>query len=133
MRLQPYPSHRALRLQGHCLKREESPSTVPDPQDPERNIQLAGTGLPFTSPDEGIRKSQPFPEGTTTDPKDLEGNVQPADKGLPSTVFDKRAAKTMSFPEGPRGDKDSEGLKPPIDIEPQTNHVVDLSGTGAEY
>nr|GEY34251.1 splicing factor U2af large subunit B [Tanacetum cinerariifolium] len=34
---------------------------------------------------------------------------------------------------GPRGDKDSEGLKPPADMEPQTNHVADLLGTGAEY
>ncbi|GJX72658.1 hypothetical protein Tco_0309829 [Tanacetum coccineum] len=110
-----------------------SSGIVPDPQDPERNIQLAGTGLPFTSPDEGIRKSQPFPEGTTTDPKDLEGNVQPADKGLPSTVFDKRAAKTMSFPGGPREDEDSDGLIPPTDMEPQTNHVANLSGTGVEY
>ncbi|GJT03007.1 hypothetical protein Tco_0824176 [Tanacetum coccineum] len=75
-----------------------SSSTVHDPQDPERNIQLAGTGLPFTSPDEGIR-----------------------------------AAKTTSFPEGSCGDKDSEGLKPPADMEPQTNPVADLSGTGAEY
>nr|GEU70874.1 hypothetical protein [Tanacetum cinerariifolium] len=35
--------------------------TVPDPQDLERNIQLASIGLPFTF-DEGTRKSQPLPE-----------------------------------------------------------------------
>ncbi|GKC77762.1 hypothetical protein Tco_1128536 [Tanacetum coccineum] len=48
---------------------------VHDPQDLERNIQLAGMGLPFTSPDEGIHKSQPLLERTTIDPKDLGGNV----------------------------------------------------------
>ncbi|GJU61452.1 hypothetical protein Tco_1243287 [Tanacetum coccineum] len=62
-----------------------SSGTVPDPQDPERNIQLIGTGLPSTL-GEGTRKSQPLPEGTTTDPKDSVGNVQPADKRLPSTA-----------------------------------------------
>ncbi|GJT69931.1 hypothetical protein Tco_1029217 [Tanacetum coccineum] len=34
---------------------------------------------------------------------------------------------------GPRRDKYSKGLKPPANMEPQTNHVVDLSGTGAKY
>ncbi|GKF91008.1 hypothetical protein Tco_0274709, partial [Tanacetum coccineum] len=76
-----------------------------NPQDPERNIQLAGTGLPSTL-DEGTRKSQLLPEG---------------------------AAKTMPLPEGPCGDKDSEGLKPSTDMEPLTNHVVDPSGTDAKY
>ncbi|GKC79428.1 hypothetical protein Tco_1130202 [Tanacetum coccineum] len=56
---------------------------VPDPQDPKRNKQLAGTGLPSTQLDEGTLKIQLFPEGTV---------------------------KTMALPEGPRGDKDSEGL-----------------------
>ncbi|GJS37813.1 hypothetical protein Tco_0536195 [Tanacetum coccineum] len=55
------------------------------------------------------------------------------DKRLPSTVSDEGAAKTTPSPEGPRGDTDSEGLKPPTDMEPQTNHVADLSGTGAMY
>nr|GEV28049.1 hypothetical protein [Tanacetum cinerariifolium] len=73
-----------------------------------------------------------FP-GTTTNPKESGGNVQPADKGLPFMVSDEGAAKTTSFLEGPRKDKDSEGLKPPIDMEPQTIHIADLSGTGAEY
>ncbi|GJS98318.1 hypothetical protein Tco_0819488 [Tanacetum coccineum] len=54
----------------------------------ERNIQLAGIRLPSTSLDEGIRKSQPFPEGTSTDPKDSGGNVQSADMGLSSTASD---------------------------------------------
>ncbi|GJZ65597.1 hypothetical protein Tco_0622293 [Tanacetum coccineum] len=38
-----------------------SSGTVPDPQDLERNIQLASMGLPFTL-DEGTRQSQPLPE-----------------------------------------------------------------------
>ncbi|GJR27593.1 retrovirus-related pol polyprotein from transposon TNT 1-94 [Tanacetum coccineum] len=75
-----------------------SSGNVPDPQDPERNIQLAGTGFPSTSLD----------EGTCT-------------------------VKTMSLPEGPRGDKDSEGLQPPADMEPITNLVVDPLGTSAKY
>ncbi|GKF63576.1 hypothetical protein Tco_0187024, partial [Tanacetum coccineum] len=44
--------------------------------------------LPATLLDEGIRKSQPLPEGTTTDPKDSGGNVQSTDKGLSSTDSD---------------------------------------------
>ncbi|GJZ59408.1 hypothetical protein Tco_0615224 [Tanacetum coccineum] len=59
--------------------------TVPDPQDPKRNIQLAGTRLPSTL-DKGTRKSQPLPEGTTTDPKDSGGNIQSTNKDcLPRT------------------------------------------------
>ncbi|GJR83072.1 hypothetical protein Tco_0153857 [Tanacetum coccineum] len=69
--------------QSHSL----SSGTVPDPQDPERNIQLAGMRLPFIL-DEGTRKSQPLLEGTTTDPKDSVGNKQPINTGLPSTVSD---------------------------------------------
>ncbi|GJU61819.1 hypothetical protein Tco_1243654 [Tanacetum coccineum] len=84
--------------------------------------------LPSTL-DEGTRKSQPLPKGTTTDPKDPRGNVQPADKGLPSTVSNKGVAKTTSFLEGPNGDQDSEGLKPPADMEPQTNPVAALLDT----
>nr|GEV48607.1 retrovirus-related Pol polyprotein from transposon TNT 1-94 [Tanacetum cinerariifolium] len=109
-----------------------SSGIVPDPQDPERNIQLTSMGFPSTL-DEGTRKSKHFPEGTNIDPRDSEGNVQPADRGLPFMASDKGAVKTMSFPEGPRGEKDSEGLKPPADIEPQTNHVADPLGTGAKY
>ncbi|GJY80064.1 hypothetical protein Tco_0492815 [Tanacetum coccineum] len=74
--------------EGSKQSHSVSSGNVLDPQDSERNIQLAGTRLPSTSLDEGIRKSQPFPEGTTTDPKDSGGNVQPTDKGLPSTNSD---------------------------------------------
>nr|GEZ96558.1 hypothetical protein [Tanacetum cinerariifolium] len=115
-------------MQSHSV----SSSIVLDPQDPERNIQLAGTGLPSTL-DEGTRKLQPFPEGTTTDPKDSWGNDQPADKGLPSMTFNKVKAKTTSRPEGPLGDIDSEGNKAPADIEPINPTVADPSRTGAEY
>ncbi|GJV74544.1 hypothetical protein Tco_1506128 [Tanacetum coccineum] len=109
-----------------------SSGTVLDPQDPERNIQLAGTELPSTL-DEGTRKLQLFPEGKKFDPKDSVGNIQPIDTGLPSTVSDEGATKTTPLPEGPRGDKDSGGLKPPADMEPQTNPVVDPSWTDAKY
>ncbi|GJW24002.1 retrovirus-related pol polyprotein from transposon TNT 1-94 [Tanacetum coccineum] len=78
-------------------------SNVPNPRDPERNIQLAG------------------------------GNVQPTDKGLPSMISDKGTAKTTLLPKGPHVDKDSEGLKPPADMEPLTNHVVDPSRIDAKY
>nr|GEV40037.1 retrovirus-related Pol polyprotein from transposon TNT 1-94 [Tanacetum cinerariifolium] len=54
-----------------------SSGSIPDPQNLKRNIQLSSMGLPSTL-DEGIRKSQPFPEGT---------------------------AKTTSRPEGSLGDK----------------------------
>ncbi|GKA93295.1 hypothetical protein Tco_0815281 [Tanacetum coccineum] len=110
-----------------------SSGTVLDPQDPRRNIQLTSMGLPFTSPDEGIRKSQPLPEGPTTDLKDSGGNVQPADTRLPSTVPNEGTAKTTSYPEGPLGDKDSEGNKTPANMEPINPSVADPSGTGAEY
>nr|GEU34094.1 retrovirus-related Pol polyprotein from transposon TNT 1-94 [Tanacetum cinerariifolium] len=61
------------------------------------------------------------------------GNVQPVDKGLPSTISDEGSAKTTSLPEGLCGDKDSEGMKPPVDMEPHTNPIADLSGTDAKY
>ncbi|GJV95329.1 hypothetical protein Tco_1546906 [Tanacetum coccineum] len=83
-----------------------SSSNVPDPQDPERNIQLAGTGLPSTQLDKGTHKSQPLPEGTV---------------------------KTTPLPEGPHGDKDLEEFKPLVDMEPLTTLVAYPLGTDAEY
>ncbi|GKA02591.1 hypothetical protein Tco_0675372 [Tanacetum coccineum] len=117
-------------MEGSEQSHSVSSGTVPDPQDPERNIQLAGMGLPSTL-DEGTRKSQPLPEGTNIDPKDSWGKVQPTDRGFPSMASNEGTAKTTPFPERPRGDKDSEGLKPPADKEPQTNPVVDPSRTDA--
>ncbi|GKC35550.1 hypothetical protein Tco_1047934 [Tanacetum coccineum] len=48
-----------------------SSGIVPDPQDPERIIQLTGTGLPSTL-DEDTRKSQPLLEGTCHTPTMVE-------------------------------------------------------------
>ncbi|GJW58551.1 hypothetical protein Tco_0105282 [Tanacetum coccineum] len=119
------PPPLALRLQEHSLRRDKSLNTVPDPQDLERNIQLASTGLPSTL-DEGTRKSQPLPESTATPPKDSGGNVQPFDKDLTSTTYDEGTAKTMPRPEGSLGDKDSGGNKPPADMEPINHTIADL-------
>ncbi|GKB94579.1 hypothetical protein Tco_0980716 [Tanacetum coccineum] len=79
-----------------------SSGTVPDPQDLERNIQLASMGFPSTL-NEGTRTSKPFPEGM---------------------------AKTMPHPKGSLGDKDLGGNIPPTDMEPIHTTVADLSGTG---
>ncbi|GKA30629.1 hypothetical protein Tco_0716934 [Tanacetum coccineum] len=86
-----------------------SSSTVPDPQDLERNIQLSGTGLPSTQLDE------------------------PADTRLPSMVSNEGTVKTTPLPEGPLKDKDLEGFKPPADMKPINPFVADLLRTGAEY
>ncbi|GKB75833.1 hypothetical protein Tco_0942728 [Tanacetum coccineum] len=127
------------------VKSQTVTPTLPKSQHPEasgalfkkrqnpKNIQLAGTGFPSTSLDEGIRKSQPLPESTTADLKDSGVKVQPADKGMPSMASDEGTVKTTLLPEGSRGDKDSEGLKPPADMEPLTNPIADLSGPGAKY
>ncbi|GKB03482.1 hypothetical protein Tco_0831625 [Tanacetum coccineum] len=104
-------------MEGTKQSYSVSSGTVPDPQDLERHIQLASTRLPSTL-DEGTRKSQPLPEGTTSNPTDSGGNVQPADTGLPSTASNEGTAKAMPRPEGLIGDKDSEGFKPPADMEP---------------
>ncbi|GKB15366.1 hypothetical protein Tco_0849289 [Tanacetum coccineum] len=109
-----------------------SSGTVPDPQDLERNIQLASTGLPSTL-DEGTRKSQHLLESTTIAPKDSVGNKQPIDTGLTFTASDEGMTKTTPRPEGSLGDKDSGGNKPPADMEPINPTVVDPSGTGAKY
>ncbi|GJR37228.1 hypothetical protein Tco_1212912 [Tanacetum coccineum] len=69
-----------------------SSGTVPDPQDLERNIQLASTGLPSTL-DEGTRKSQPLLEGPTTHPKDSRGNIQPLDMDLTSMTSNEGTLK----------------------------------------
>ncbi|GKC35135.1 hypothetical protein Tco_1047519, partial [Tanacetum coccineum] len=103
-----------------------SSGTVPDPQDLERNIQLASTGFPSTL-DEGTRKSQPLPEGPTTHPKDSGGNIQPLDMDLTSMTSNEGTAKTTLRPEGSLGEKDSGGNIPPIDMEPIHPHSFLLS------
>ncbi|GKE97157.1 hypothetical protein Tco_1582012, partial [Tanacetum coccineum] len=109
-----------------------SSGIVPDPQDLERDIQLASTGLPSTL-DEGPRKSKPLPESTATHPKDSGGNKQPLARDIPFTTPDKGTTKTTTRLEGSLGDKDSGGNIPPADMEPIHTPVVDLSGTGAKY
>ncbi|GJW18234.1 hypothetical protein Tco_0025670 [Tanacetum coccineum] len=52
---------------------------------------------------------------------------------MPSIVSDEGTVKTTSLPEGPHGDKDSEGVKPPDDIEPLPTPVVDPSRIDAKY
>ncbi|GJY76832.1 hypothetical protein Tco_0481948 [Tanacetum coccineum] len=85
-----------------------SSGTVPDPQDLERDIQLASTGLPSTL-DEGTRQSKPLPEGTATHPKDSGVNKQPLDRDITSTTSNEGTAKTTPLPKGSLGDKDLEG------------------------
>ncbi|GJS20769.1 hypothetical protein Tco_0449401 [Tanacetum coccineum] len=89
-------------MKGSEQSHSVSSTTVPNPQDPARNIQLA------------------------------EGNIQFADKGFPSMVSNEGTVKTTSLPEGPLGDKDSEGNKTPVDMEPINLTVADLSWTGAK-
>ncbi|GJT28691.1 hypothetical protein Tco_0908966 [Tanacetum coccineum] len=80
-------------MEGSKQSHSVSSGTVLDPQDLERNIQLASMGLHLTL-DEGTRKSQPLLESTTIDPKDLMGNKQPIDTGLPSMTSNEGTAKT---------------------------------------
>nr|GEY02268.1 hypothetical protein [Tanacetum cinerariifolium] len=109
-----------------------SSGTVPDPQDLERDIQLASMGLPSIL-NEGTCKSQPLPESTATHPKDSEGNKQPLDMDITFTTSDEGIAKTMLRPKGSRGDKDSKGNKPSTDMKPQNPTDADLSETVANY
>ncbi|GKF67969.1 hypothetical protein Tco_0197648, partial [Tanacetum coccineum] len=109
-----------------------SSGTIPDHQDLERDIQLAGTRLPSIL-DEGTRQSKPLPEGTATHPKDSGGNKQPLDRDITSMTSNEGTAKTTPRPEGSLGDKDSGGNIPPADMEPIHTPVADPSGTSAKY
>ncbi|GJU43169.1 hypothetical protein Tco_1200435 [Tanacetum coccineum] len=80
-----------------------SSGTVPDPQDLERDIQLAST--------------------------DSRGNKQPLDRDITSTTSNEGMAKTMPHPEGSLGDKDSGGNIPPADMELIHTPIADPSGT----
>ncbi|GJS70485.1 hypothetical protein Tco_0703326 [Tanacetum coccineum] len=102
-------------MKGSEQSHSFSSGNVPDPQDPKRKKQLAGTGLPSTPLDEGTRKLQPLLEG------------------LPFMVSDKGTVKTTSLPEVSHKDKDSEGFKPATNIEPLTTPVADPSGTNTKY
>ncbi|GJU14349.1 hypothetical protein Tco_1142315 [Tanacetum coccineum] len=109
-----------------------SSGTVPDPQDLERYIQLANTGLPSTL-DEGTRQSKPFPEGPATHPKDSGGNKQPLDRDITSTTSNEGTTKITPRPEGSLGEKESGGNIPPADMEPIHTPVANPSWTGAKY
>ncbi|GJS14999.1 hypothetical protein Tco_0409471 [Tanacetum coccineum] len=117
-------------MEGFEQSHSVSLSTVPDPQDLVRDIQLTSTGLPSTL-DEGTRKSTHLPEGTDTHPQDSGRNKQPLDRDITSTTPDESTAKTMPCLEGLLVDKDSGGNIPPADMEPIHTPVADLSGTGA--
>ncbi|GKC97113.1 hypothetical protein Tco_1162555, partial [Tanacetum coccineum] len=90
-----------------------SSGTVPDPQDLERDIQLASTGLPSTL-NEGTCPSKPFPKGTATHSKDSGGNKQPLDRDITFMTSNEGMAKTMSRPEGSLRDKDSRETYHPL-------------------
>ncbi|GJT27098.1 retrovirus-related pol polyprotein from transposon TNT 1-94 [Tanacetum coccineum] len=111
-----------------------SSGTAPDPQDLERNIQIASMRLPSTL-NEGTCKSKPLLEGTVTvsHPKDSGGNIQPLDRDLTSTASDEGMAKTTPHPEGSLGDKDSGGNILPADMEPIHTSVADPSGAVPKY
>ncbi|GJV11273.1 putative ribonuclease H-like domain-containing protein [Tanacetum coccineum] len=83
-------------------------------------------------PTEGSEQSHSVSSGTVPDPQDLKRNIQLAGTRLPSTL-NGGTRKSQLLLEGPCRDKDSEGLKPPADMEPQNNPVTDLSWTGAKY
>ncbi|GKE31892.1 hypothetical protein Tco_1451214 [Tanacetum coccineum] len=118
--------------EGSVQSHSVSSGTVPDPQDLERNIQLASTRLPSIL-NERTRKSKPLPKSTLTHPKDSQGNVQPLDRDLTIMTFDEGMTKTTPHPEGSLGDKDLGGNISPADNEPIHTTDADLSGTGAKY
>ncbi|GKB37943.1 hypothetical protein Tco_0882885 [Tanacetum coccineum] len=82
-----------------------------------------------------LRKSQSVSSSTVLSPKsesktdNFVGNgisfTLPADKGLPSTASNEGTAKTTPRLEGELRDKDSEGNKPPADMEPIHPTVAD--------
>ncbi|GJW78490.1 hypothetical protein Tco_0140172 [Tanacetum coccineum] len=107
------PKSQGLEASKTLSKKRKQPKSKNTPNE---------TKVSSPKPTEHFEQSHSVSSGTVPDPQDLERNIQLAS-----------VAKTMMFPEGPRGDKDSEGLKPPADMEPQTNPVADSSGTDAKY
>ncbi|GKB81850.1 hypothetical protein Tco_0948745 [Tanacetum coccineum] len=94
-------------MEGSEQSHSVSSGNVPDPQDLERNIQLVGTGSPFTSLDEGIRKSQPLSKSKTTDPKNLGETFSPLIKDCLLRLLMKVRLNHAQLREGPRGTKNS--------------------------
>ncbi|GKC85448.1 hypothetical protein Tco_1141165 [Tanacetum coccineum] len=129
----PKPMTQGLKASGTLPQKRKKAKT--DKTTPE------ATKKPPTEdvPTEDSEKTQLVSSGQTAHPKIQRethnplGNVLPTDKGLPSTVSDEGTGKTKPLPEGLYGYKDSEGFKPPADMEPSTTHVLDLSGTDAKY
>ncbi|GJW44583.1 hypothetical protein Tco_0073382 [Tanacetum coccineum] len=117
------PKSQGHEASGALSKKRQNPKSKKTPI--ETQVTLP-TGLM-----EGSKQSYLVSSSNILDPQDLERNIQLA--GLPSTASDEGTVKTMSLPERPRRDKDLEGFKPPADMEPLTNHVTDLSGTGPKY
>nr|GFD25937.1 hypothetical protein [Tanacetum cinerariifolium] len=60
-------------------------------------------------------------------------NQQPIDRDITFMTPDEGTTKTTSCPEGSLGDNDSDGNKPPTDMEPLHPTNAGLSGTGAKY
>nr|GEU53786.1 hypothetical protein [Tanacetum cinerariifolium] len=130
IRLRQIP--RELGIQSALPAPKQAPCTVPNPQDLERDIQLASTGLHSTL-DEGTHKSKPSPEGTATHSKDSRGNKHPLNRDIPFVTPDEGTAKTTPRPKGSHEDNDSVGNKPLANMELKNLTDVDLSGTGAKY
>ncbi|GKE98867.1 hypothetical protein Tco_0022218, partial [Tanacetum coccineum] len=85
-------------MEGSEQSHSVSSGTVPDPQDLERDIQLANS----------------------------RGNIQPLERDLTSMTSDKGTAKTTLCPEGSLRDKYSKGNIPPANIEPINPTDADL-------
>nr|GEX59914.1 hypothetical protein [Tanacetum cinerariifolium] len=82
------------------------------------------------------KRKKPLPKKAPKETKETPPPRQrrvPTDKVLPFTASNEGTAKTTPHPEGPLGEKDSEGNKPPTDMEPIHPTIADPSRTGAEY
>ncbi|GJY94545.1 hypothetical protein Tco_0510906 [Tanacetum coccineum] len=106
-----------------------SQGTVPDPQELERNIQLASTGLPSTL-DEGTRTAKTMlrPERSLRY-KDLGGNIPPADmEPLHPTIADLSGTDMRDFllsdDESQESEEDILGAGKEIDEEPQAPSIT---------
>ncbi|GJT80229.1 hypothetical protein Tco_1054571 [Tanacetum coccineum] len=118
--------------EGSKQSHSVSSGIVLDPQDLERDIQLASIGFPSIL-DEGTHQSKPLPDGTATHPKNLGGNKQPLNRDITSMTSNESMAKTTPCPEGSLGDKDSGETYHPLIWNQYTLQFVDPLGTGAKY
>nr|GEU88872.1 hypothetical protein [Tanacetum cinerariifolium] len=103
-----------------------------NPQYIEGNIQPAVKGLPST-PDKGIRSSNPLPEGKLIIAKDPEINTQPAGMGLPTAHPDEGTRKTKHLPNGTNIDLKYSGRNIQLTNRAQPSTLItDQSGDGIE-